>query len=255
MTRAWPAMGTMISVHVHDRVVDGRPVDETLVAEAIDEVRREIEAGESVLSTFRPDSDVSRINRGELHLLDADPMVVEVLDFCTWLEHESGGAFRAHPPEHPDRIDPAGFAKGWITERAATRLDEAGLADWYVGAGGDVVTRGRPAPDRPWRVGVVDPSDRSRTVLTLDVGGGAVATSGSYERGAHVWDGRDGSRVARVASITVTGPSLAWADAFATAAYAMGAEGLEWVTRFTGYQAIAVGLDGAISVSAGRRDG
>lgn len=247
--RAWPAMGTVISVHVHDA-----GADDAAIEAAIDEVSAEVERCEAVLSTFRPTSDVSRINRGELHLLDADPMVVEVLDFCTWLEHESGGVFRAHPPEDAAQIDPAGFAKGWITERASTRLDEAGLANWYVGAGGDVITRGTPAADRPWRVGIVDPADRTRTVVTLDVFGGAVATSGTYERGTHVWDGRDGSRVVRVASMTVTGPSLSWADAFATAAYAMGPDGLDWVTRFTGYQAVAVLLDGTLAASVGLRE-
>ena len=247
--RAWTAMGTVISVHVHDAGAD----DATIEA-AIDEVRAEVERCEAVLSTFRPTSDVSRINRGELHLLDADPMVVEVLDFCTWLEHESNGAFRAHPPEDAARIDPAGFAKGWITERAAAHLDEAGLSQWYVGAGGDVLTRGSPDEGRPWRVGIVDPSERTRTIATLDVFGGAVATSGAYERGTHVWDGRDGSRAVRVASMTVVGPSLAWADAFATAAFAMGPDGVDWTTRFTGYQSMAVLLDGTVSASAGLRD-
>jgi thiamine biosynthesis lipoprotein len=238
-------MGTMISIHVHDAEPDD------VLQAAIDEVFAEIERLEQIFSTFRADSSISRINRGELHLLDAEPEVAEVLDACTWLEHVSDGAFNAHLPGHPDQLDPAGYVKGWITERAAGRLDDAGLAHWYVGAGGDVITRGVPAPGQRWRVGIAHPLQPGAIVATLELAGGAVATSGTAERGRHLWDGRTGASAEALASLTVVGPELTWADAFATAAFAQGADGLQWVTRFDGYSAMAVDLDGQVRATDG----
>jgi FAD:protein FMN transferase len=230
----------MISVHVHDDAPDDA------IAEAVDVVFTEIERLEQIFSTFRTDSELSRVNRGELHVLDAGPEIAEVLDACTWLEHQSRGAFTVRRPDAPERLDLAGFAKGWITERAAGALAAHGLAHWYVGAGGDVITCGTPEEGRPWRVGVAHPLQPGATVAMLELSGGAVATSGTAERGAHLWDGRSGGAAVALASMTVVGPDLAWADAFATTAFVMGADGVDWVRTLQGYEALAVTLEGKL---------
>ena len=113
-------MGTVASVHVHD------VADRTLVDGAIEAMWAELDRLEDLFSTFRDSSEISRINRGELHLLDASPEVIEVVDACTWLEHASDGAFRARRPGDT-LLDPAGFVKGWAAELAAQHLDRAGL--------------------------------------------------------------------------------------------------------------------------------
>lgn len=239
------AMGTMVSVHVHDDAPDAD------VAAAVDAVFAEIERLEQIFSTFRPDSVLSRVNRGEVHVLDAGPEITEVMDACTWLEHRSNGAFTVRRPDAPERLDLAGFAKGWITERAAGRLHEAGLGHWYVGAGGDVITAGTPTEGRPWRVAVAHPLVPGESVATLELAGGAVATSGTAERGAHLWDGRTGDAAAGLASLTVVGPELAWADAFATTGFVQGLAGLAWVAQMVGYEALAVTLDGRLEHTPG----
>lgn len=239
------AMGTMISVHVHDDAPDPE------VAAAVDAVFAEIERLEQIFSTFRADSTLSRVNRGELHVLDAGPEITEVLDACTWLEHRSDGAFTVRRPETPEQLDLAGFAKGWITERAAGRLHEAGLQHWYVGAGGDVITSGSPAEGRPWRVAVANPLVAGESIATLELVGGAVATSGTAERGAHLWDGRTGGEARALASLTVVGPELAWADAFATTGFVQGLDGLDWVASMQGYEALAVTLDARLEHTRG----
>jgi thiamine biosynthesis lipoprotein len=238
-------MGTVFSVHVYDHGRDAC-VD---VDSAADDVFDEIERLESMFSTFRADSAISRINRAELTPVDCEREVCDVLDACHWLDHASGGAFRAFRPDDPGVLDPSGFVKGWATERAAQRLTDAGYENWCVNAGGDVLVSG-PAPDRRrWRVGIADPLARGWVRATVEITGGAVATSGTAERGSHLWDGRTGRRVAPFASLTVIGPTLTWADAFATAAFAMGETGLEWVGRFDGYQAMAIRADGTIATT------
>ncbi len=233
-------MGTVASLHVHDEV------DPAIVATAARAAFGELDDLEDVFSTFRPRSEISRLNRGELHLLDCRPEVLHVLDACTWLEHTSGGAFSVHPPERPGSVDPAGFVKGWATERATRHLLAAGLGDWYLSVGGDVQAHGRPHDRDRWVFAVADPLQPGEIVATLAVDDGAVATSGTAARGHHLWDGRTGARATGLASITVTGPHLAWADALATAAFVLGSAGPDWVAQFDGYHAVAVTLDGAL---------
>ena len=160
-------MGTMASVHVHDDVPGDR------IGAGVHAVFAELERLEALFSTFRPDSQISQINRGERHLLDCDPEVVDVLDACTWLEHASAGAFRSRRPDAGDQLDPAGFVKGWATERAARQLTAHGLAHWYVSVGGDLVTHGAPSPGRPWNVAVADPNRHDQVVGVIELTDGS----------------------------------------------------------------------------------
>lgn len=244
-------MGMPITVEV---------VDDAGAEAAIDAVFDSFAAADATFSTYKESSEISRINRGELHLLDASPEVVDVLDACTWLEQVSGGAFRARRPAtvtRPELLDPAGFVKGWATERACGALRDAGLVRWYLSVGGDLQASGGQSATEPWRVGIADPNSPGTVRASVDVVDGAVATSGLAERGRHLWDGRTGAEAETFASLTVVGPSLTWADAFATAAYALGADGLAWVAQFDGYHALAVTYDDQLLATPGfaRPDG
>ena len=227
------AMGTAVSWHIDCE-------DVQLAQDAWQIALAEIERCEQMFSTFRHGSEVSRINRGDLHLLDASQEVVEVLDACTWLEHLSGGVFRARRPD--GSLDPAGFVKGWAVERAAQKLRETGLNNWYLGAGGDIQTCGAQSSGALWTVGVVDPHDASRIRCTVDIPVDfAIATSGTSARGMHIWDGNTNDLVSPVASFTVIGPQLMWADALATTGFVMGEPGVKWVEEmFPGYVAFSL---------------
>jgi thiamine biosynthesis lipoprotein len=63
----------------------------------------------------------------------------------------------------------------------------------------------------------------------LAVSDRAVATSGSYERGEHIVVPRTGQVPVGLLSVTVVGPRLAFTDAYATAIYVMGLDGLDWL--------------------------
>ena len=227
------AMGTAVSVHIADVV----PQETADVAwESVGVFLRDIE---DRFSTFVPTSEISRINAGELHMLDASPDVVEVLDACTWLEHLSDGVFNARRPD--GSIDPAGFVKGWAAERAAILLGEAGLQNFYLRIGGDIQTHGVQATGEKWRVGIVDPHNATRIRSYVDIPENwAVATSGTAERGQHIW-GKDAQPAStQFSSMTVIGPHLMWADAFATIGFALGNGGIEWVEKFPDYTAFTL---------------
>ncbi len=241
LVRTHAVMGTMASVHVHD------DVEPTVADAAITAMWSELDRLEAMFSTFRANSEVGRINRGELHLLDASPEVLEVVDACTWLEHVSNGAFRARRPGD-ELVDPAGVVKGWAAELAAQCLDRAGLRQWYLSVGGDIQTRGTARDGSPWGIAIADPNadDPLAVRALVEVDGLAVATSGTSARGRHLWDGRTDQPADSLASMTVVGPHLTWADAFATAAFVMGRDGVDWVANFDGYRALAITTDGQL---------
>lgn len=233
-------MGTIASVHVFDAA------EPAWISAVVELALAELERLEQMFSTFRSSSVISQINRGEMNLLDAPREVIEVFDACTWLEHASSGAFLARRGD--DSLDPAGFVKGWAAEKTADVLRNHGLQNFIFWLGGDLVAHGEPAADRLWHVAIADPLSPREAAISVEIRNGAVATSGTSERGSHIWNtATDHS----LASFTVLGPSLSWADAFATAAFAQGESGLKWVAQFIGYEAIAIDLHGVMTTTDG----
>lgn len=234
-----PTMGTTVSIDVRDEWI-ARPVLDEAVA-----VLAELE---DRFTTYRETSEIRRLDRGDLALEDAHPDVREVLGACAVLRVESGGAFDA---SRDGRLDPSGYVKGWAAERAADVLRRAGARDFALNVGGDIVCAGESAPGVPWRIGVRDPGDAGRVLLVIGVRGRAVATSGLYERGAHVTDARTGEAADAWRSITVVAADLATADAIATAALAMGAAGPAWAARRFGCEVAAVDGEGRLFTTRG----
>ncbi|OIK00717.1 thiamine biosynthesis protein [Streptomyces colonosanans] len=217
-------MGTVFSFDVRG----GEP--ET-VRSALEEAIAALHRVDEVFSTYREHSQISRLSRDELAVGDCDPEVAEVLALGAVAERLSGGWFSTR---YEGRIDPTGIVKGWAVERAARHLAAAGARGVSVNGGGDVQMYGMPEPHRPWRVGVSDPLRSGGLAAVVSAAGSdelAVATSGTAERGAHIVDPRTGRpAVTDLVAVTVVGPRLTWADAWATAAFAMGSrEGLAWL--------------------------
>ncbi|WP_432134630.1 MULTISPECIES: FAD:protein FMN transferase [unclassified Streptomyces] len=198
---------------------------------------------DEVFSTYREDSDVSRLARGELTVGECDPMVAEVLELGGRAQSLSEGWFSMR---YEGRLDPTGIVKGWAVERVARGLAEVrGVSGVSVNGGGDVQLLGAPAPERPWRVGVSDPlrpGGLAAVVSAAGVGELAVATSGTAERGAHIVDPRTArSAVTDLVAVTVVAPRLTWADCWATAAFAMGSRaGLAWLETLPDVEALLI---------------
>jgi thiamine biosynthesis lipoprotein len=149
------------------------------------------------------------------------------------------------------RLDPSGYVKGWSVQVASDRLVAAGAANHCLNAGGDVCTRGRPESGREWRTGIRHPFDAHGVCWVLTGTDLAIATSGTYERGFHVIDPHRGEPARALRSVTVVGPDLGIADAYATAALTMGQPGLDWLARLDGYESGVVTEDGLAYRSAG----
>jgi thiamine biosynthesis lipoprotein len=218
----------------------GRHADDTPALAAWAAVLADLRETDRAFSTYRADSVISRLGRGEITLADCPPEIGEVLALGAAAERDSRGAFAVH---RGGVLDPSGVVKGWAAERAAAHLADLPDTDFCLSAGGDVTCRTLDPTGPPWRIGIEDPHDPSRLVAVVPVHTGAVATSGAAHRGAHVVDARTGRPPSGVASVTVIGGSLTAVDIDATAAYALGPDAVGWL-RTRPYTALVVHGDG-----------
>lgn len=192
---------------------------------------------DNAFSTYKDGSEISRLGRGELALGDAHLLVRQVLDRCADLRRETDGYFDANAT---GRLDPSGYVKGWSVDCAATMLEDAGVRNYAINAGGDMRVSGGALPESEWRVGIEHPLEHDKLAAVIATSRSAIATSGAYARGAHVIDPYTRCAPERVLSVTITGPDLATADAYATAVFAMGANGPAWTTMLEGYEAMTI---------------
>ena len=232
-------MGTVVSFDVPADV--GEPHGSGGLGKAV----RWLHWADATFSPYRDDSDVSRFGRGAAALADCAPELTEVLQACAAISARSGGYFTTTPG---GTFDPSGYVKGWAVERAAAILTAAGSAEHCVNGGGDVQCVG----DRVWRIGIADPLHQGRLALVVAGRDFAVATSGVAERGTHIIDPHTGRPATGLLSVTVVGPHLSLADAYATAAVAMGSRAArDWIGTLDGYCGFAIEADGASWETAG----
>ena len=235
-------MGTAITIEV----VDPDPgVDARAVVEHAFAWFREVDER---FSTYKPDSEVSRMGRGELAAAGTSPDMRLVLDACAELHTATNGYFDVYAT---GGFDPSGYVKGWSVRVASERMYAAGGRNHCVNAGGDIMVRGHAPGGGPWRIGIVHPWQADKVAWVLAAHDLGIATSGTYERGPHVIDPFRGVPAEALCSVTVTGPDLAVADAYATAALAMGDRGPAWLATLDGYESAVVTTDGRAMRSAG----
>jgi thiamine biosynthesis lipoprotein len=248
--RAWveQVMGMPVSIHLR-----GGAIREPWLVDAVDATYDELRAVDTLFSTFRSDSEVSRINDGQLAMPDAHPLVREISVLCELARDRTDGCFDARLPRPGGGTwwDPSGVVKGWATERAARSLARATGHDVSVNAGGDVSLSTARSDSTPWRIGVDDPHRPGHLLAVVGRRHGGVATSGTSARGLHIHDPLHDRPAQALRAATVVGPSLLWADVYATAAMVRGPDARAWLEDLDGYDGLQVTPDGALSTTSG----
>lgn len=241
-------MGTVVTIDVYPR--PGASDSELgQIRTAIGSACDVLHDADEVFSTWRPDSAVSRLRRGEIAPAEAPAEVAAVIAACGTARDASLGWF--DPWAMPGGFDPTGYVKGWAAQRAlAVLLGASGVAGAMVNAAGDIASYGGMPGGQRFRIGLADPAAPRRLAAVVELTG-SIATSGSYERGQHLIDPHSGEPAARVASASVTGPDLGLADALATGLAVAGTEGLAFVGAVPGYAGLVVGFDGALRSTSG----
>lgn len=243
LRRVVECMGTVFSFDVRAPGVESADLDD--VVEWLHGV-------DATFSTYRPDSEICRLAAAgpDSAVISAQPEVRLVLARCGELRRTTAGYFDAYAS---GTLDPSGYVKGWAIERASDMLVAHGSMHHCINGGGDVQTVGGQSLNEPWQIGIADPlrpGELTAVVVGHDI---AVATSGSAERGNHILDPLSHSAPDYWASVTLVGRGIADCDAYATAAYAMGASATDWIESLAGYQGFAVDADGRTWVSSGLR--
>lgn len=195
-------------------------------------------------SAYRPGSELSRVNARGGDLAGTSDAFREVVALGSAMADASGSAFRVRRPD--GRWDLDGVVKGWAADRAARVLAGHGLHDYCLNAGGDVAVAGSPGDDRPWHVAVRSPESADTMLAVLEATDGGVATSGAYERGAHIVDGRTDEPATGLRSATVVADDLTTADLLATAVFALGPHGVRWALGHGARAVLAVAADGTL---------
>ncbi len=228
----------------------GRHADTAAGAAAWDEVLTSLRWADEVFSTWRDDTIISRLGRGELTVEECPPEVGDVLAIAETARRATDGAFDVRRlVDGQPVLDPSGVVKGWAVERAARTLRDLDDTDFCLSAGGDLVcfaATGRPE----WRIGVEDPADPAHVLAVVPVRDGAVATSGATHRGDHVRHAITGLAPAGIGSVTVVHSSLMVADLEATCAYLQGVGAADWL-RARGRTGVVVSAAGVPEVVGG----
>jgi len=218
-------------------------------------------------STYKPESEMMRINRGELAEREWSDDMRIIFMLAEETKQRTDGFFDIQKPNQTGAnglpfYDPSGIVKGWAIWQAAKLKGARDFKNFYVDAGGDIQTGGVNHEDKPWSVGIKNPFKQTEIVkiVYLDMPGArwrsassmtAVATSGTYIRGEHIYNPKTGTPSNEIVSLTVIGPNIYEADRFATAAFAMGARGIHFIESLPGLEGYMMDKDGIATMTTG----
>lgn len=186
-------------------------------------------------STYKPASEVSRFSSGEVSETELSRELSSIIKESRAAEVKTGGYFSAWAG---GKFEPSGYVKGWAIKQAGKVIEAQGFKTYCIGAGGDILARSDS--EKNWTIGIQDPKDKSKILDKLSISNGAVATSGSYERGSHIINPKTKKPAGRFVSVTVLGPEIITTDILATAVFASEEEKPEFLENFPGYEVVSV---------------
>jgi thiamine biosynthesis lipoprotein len=201
-------------------------------------------------STYKATSEISKINRGEIQPENFGPEMKEIFELSEQTKNETDGYFDIKTPS--EIFDPSGLVKGWAIYNAAEILKKEGCKNFYVEAGGDVEAVGKNSDNKPWIVGIRNPFKGDEIVKIVYISDCGMATSGNYIRGNHIYDPHMPNKILDdIVSLTVIGPNVYEADRFATAAFAMGRAGIDFIEKLAGFEGYMIDKDGMATMTTG----
>jgi FAD:protein FMN transferase len=215
----------------------------------LDEVFDYFHSVDERFSTFKPNSEISQINQGVLKLTDSSVDMQTIFRLAETTRQDTRGYFDI---KHLGKFDPSGIVKGWAILKASELIKSYGYLNYYVEAGGDIEVGGHNAQDIPWHIGIRHPFELDKTVKTVILADHGIATSGTYLRGQHIYNPVTGAdAITDIISLTVIGPNVMDADRFATAAFAMGKSGIQFIESQEGFEGYMIDDSGQATLTTG----
>jgi thiamine biosynthesis lipoprotein len=207
----WEVMGTVTSLRIPDRFSD-------VATAAVNSVRGVLAMYDETYSLYRTDSPLSRLARGEVTLAELDDDVRNTYARAIEWRNRTAGAFTPHRGDGV--IDLSGIVKADAIAAGAAVLRANGVSEFSLNVGGDIVVAG----DVTWPTAIGHPTDPSAmmTGVLLDSTWCAIATSGTFDRGEHIW--RKSTEGPTIVSATVISSDIVTSDVWATAIISGGPE-------------------------------
>lgn len=197
-------------------------------------------------STYESGSEVSKFSRGELGQNELSPQLKKIISACRAAEAATEGHFSAWAS---GKFDPSGYVKGWAISKTEKIIKGMGHKTFCIYAGGDISAQSRS--DKIWKIGIQDPNNKKNLLASLSLANMAVATSGNYERGPHIFSPRTKKPADGILSVSVVGLNIIDADVLATAAFVVGEYAVEFVAQRRGFEALVVAKNGRIRMTPG----
>jgi thiamine biosynthesis lipoprotein len=216
----------------------------------IDAVFSYFENIEERFSFFKADSEISSINDGRIKESQWSSDMRTIFSLAEKTKRETNGYFDISIPG--GKYNPSGIVKGWAIYNASKMLLSKGFHNFYVDAGGDIQAHGKNEQDLYWSVGIKHPFDQGQIVKVIYLKDRGIATSGTYIRGQHIYDPYERNKcITEIVSMSVIGPDVFEADRFATAAFAMGSRGIDFIENLEGFEGYVINKDGIATKTSG----
>ncbi len=236
------------------RVLMGMPIsveiiDPNATEKIFDDVYDYFKHIDEKFSTYKQTSEITAINEGKLPEDQWSEEMRLIFTLSNETKRETNGFFDIKTPN--GTYDPSGLVKGWAIWNAAQLILKNGFKNFYVDAGGDIQPGGVNDQGDPWTVGIKNPWNEAENVKIIEVTKEGVATSGTYIRGLHIYNPRTQKPIDEIVSLTVVGPNIYEADRFATAAFAMGKEAINFIEALPGFEGYMIGQDKIATMTRG----
>lgn len=193
-------------------------------------------------SPYKTTSELQKLWRGAIKERDSSDDMKHIIAECERYEQLTDRYFS---PRFAGTFNPTGYVKAWAIQRMANHLDQKGIGTYLINAGGDIIARSNT--NHKWTIAIANPFNTAEPIAELSVDNLAIATSGSYEKGSHIYDPHTKMPIDSLASITIFGPEITTADVFATATFAMGSDkAIDFIKRQKHYQAIIIDKTGSV---------
>ncbi len=224
-------------------------IDDTVSEDIFTKVYSYFDYIDKKFSTFKNDSEITQINNGKISQKNYSSDMQLIFSLAQKTKKDTNGYFDIN---RNGKYDPLGIVKGWAIWQASKMIKKAGFKNFYVDAGGDIQVCGNNKEEKPWRVGIKNPFNRREIIKVLNISDLGVATSGTYIRGEHIFNPKTGQNASNdIVSLTVVGPNVYEADRFATAAFAMGKKGIEFISRLNGFEGYMIDEKGLATFTGG----
>lgn len=236
-----------------NRTIMGMPVtieivDSNATQEIFEEVFNYLISIDEQFSPYKKTSEISLYNEGKISKKELSIDMKKVLELSEKTKNDTNGFFDI---TYNGKINPSGLVKGWAIYNASLILRKNGFKNFYVEIAGDIEIAGFNSENKKWSIGIRNPFNKKENVKILYLSNVGIATSGTYERGYHIYNPKEKKQVDEIASLTVIGPNIYEADRFATACFAMGEKGIYFIENLSNFEGYMIDHNGIATFTSG----